>query len=380
MAATPAPIGKRGKPVKQDDTAVILWTSGTTGEAKGVELSHRNLTAALSGLNADRPETEKAAEVVVLCPLPLYHSYGFVSCLKSVATGEKVVLTEETELPEILKLVGEFGATQVSLPPPIVALMAKSCDDPHLTKMMDACDLATLKVVTSGGVPLGKSVVERFRSRFPKLVLSQGYGLTETCGVGFRPRGPVECDRFGSAGRLIANCEAKIVDPSSGLALPPCSHGELWIRGPTVMKGYIGDKQGSSSKALDSEGWLRTGDYCYIDSEGYLFVLDKLQDLIKYKDQMISPGQLEDVLSLHPDIIDAVVIPFKSEEEASEVPMALVVKRPESSIDELQIMSFVVKQVEEEYKKIRKVSFVDSIPRNPMGKASRKKLSKQFSS
>ncbi|KAK4845614.1 hypothetical protein QYF36_007098 [Acer negundo] len=201
----------------------------------------------------------------------------------------------------------------------------------------------------------------------------KGYGLTESTASVSRTIGPEECKRWGSAGKISGGIEAKIVDPETGKALPPRREGEIWIRGPTIMKGYIGDP-GATSETLLKDGWMRTGDLCYIDEAGFLFVVDRLKELIKYKGYQVAPVELEQLLLSHPDIADAAVIPYP-DEVAGQVPMAFVVRQLRSNLNQAQIMDFVAKRVAP-YKKIRRVAFVNSIPKNPSGKILRKELRK----
>ncbi|ERN13647.1 hypothetical protein AMTR_s00049p00103270 [Amborella trichopoda] len=177
--------------------------------------------------------------------------------------------------------------------------------------------------------------------------------------------------RYGSCGRLSGGSEARIVDPNTLQRLPPCHIGELWLRGATIMKGYIGNEEATNS-VLDSEGWLKTGDLCYIDDEGHLFVVDRLKELIKYKAYQVAPADLEDVLLSHPEIANAAVVPYP-DEEAGQIPMAFVVRKPQSFLSEAQVMDFIAKQVAP-YKKIRRVVFTNSIPKTPTGKLLRKDL------
>ncbi|KAG6634982.1 hypothetical protein CIPAW_11G010300 [Carya illinoinensis] len=171
----------------------------------------------------------------------------------------------------------------------------------------------------------------------------QGYGLTESGGGGAVMVTPEESRRHGSVGRLSENMEAKIVDPVTGEALPPGQKGELWLRGPTVMNGYVGDDK-ATAETLDSEGWLKTGDLCYFDSEGFLYIVDRLKELIKYKAYQVPPAELEHLLLSHPEIADAAVIPYP-DEEAGQIPMAFVVRNPGSNIGEAQVIGFMAKQV-----------------------------------
>ncbi|XXG89093.1 hypothetical protein AAC387_Pa12g1178 [Persea americana] len=331
--------------VLQSDPAAILYSSGTTGNVKGVVLTHRNLISMLAGSYALR--TSGVAPAVALLTVPMFHVYGF-------------------EVGRMLRAVEEFRVTRVVLAPPVVVVMARG-------EVAEGYDLRSLQVVGCGGAPLAMDVIERFTSRFPNIQLVQAYGLTESTARAFQIIGPEESKCYGSAGRILPYCQAKIVDPVTGIALPPCSQGELWIRGPMIMKGYIGD-EAATAAAINSEGWLKTGDLCYIDNDGFLFVVDRLKELIKYKGYQVPPAELEHLLLSHPEIIDAAVIPYP-DEEAGQVPMAFVVRQPQSALCEAQIIDFVAKQVAP-YKKIRRVSFISSIPKTPTGKLLRKDLIK----
>lgn len=195
--------------------------------------------------------------------------------------------------------------------------------------------------------------------------------MTETAGAATRMLGDEESRHYGSAGRLSDNLEAKIVDPDTKEALPPGERGELWLRGPMIMKGYVGDYQ-ATSETLDSEGWLKTGDLCYFDSDGFLYIVDRLKELIKYKAYQVPPAELEHILQSIPEIADAAVVPYP-DKVAGQIPMAYVVRKPGSSITETQIMDFVAQQVAP-YKKIRRVAFINAIPKSPAGKILRREL------
>ncbi|KAG6686279.1 hypothetical protein I3842_11G010000 [Carya illinoinensis] len=252
----------------------------------------------------------------------------------------------------------------IPVTPSFVVALAKS-------DLVNKYDLSSLQLLGSSGAPLGKEVTERFADKFPNVTIMQGYGLTESGGGGAVMVTPEESRRHGSVGRLSENMEAKIVDPVTGEALPPGQKGELWLRGPTVMNGYVGDDK-ATAETLDSEGWLKTGDLCYFDSEGFLYIVDRLKELIKYKAYQVPPAELEHLLLSHPEIADAAVIPYP-DEEAGQIPMAFVVRNPGSNIGEAQVIGFMAKQVAP-YKKVRRVSFINSIPKSPAGKILRREL------
>ncbi|KAK3040802.1 hypothetical protein RJ639_029146 [Escallonia herrerae] len=332
--------------VFQSDTAAILYSSGTTGKIKGVVLTHGNIIATMAGARAGIQA--RTSPAVALCTVPYFHVYGFIYCVRSVAFGDSVVSMRRFDLQLMLRAVEEFKVTHLALAPPVAVAIANGGGG-----VVERFDLGSLEAVLSGGAPLTNAVVERFKGRFPDLPILQAYGLTETTGAVTRTIGPSESKVLGATGRLISNCQAKIVDPHSGIGLPPNKQGELWVRGPYVMKGYVSDEK-AFTPVLDSEGWLRTGDLCYFNSEGFLFFVDRLKELIKYKAYQVPPAELEQLLQSHPDVVDAAVIPYP-DEEAGQVPMAFVVAP---------------------YKKIRRVSFIDSIPKNAPGKVLRKELIK----
>ncbi|KAJ0972365.1 hypothetical protein J5N97_020324 [Dioscorea zingiberensis] len=349
----------------QYDPAAILYSSGTTGRVKGVIITHRNLIAVIAGHYASREAWPlEDGPDVTLFTIPLFHVFGFFMFFRSVALGDTTVLMEKVDLATILRAVHAHRVKFIPVSPPLVLALAKS-------DLISKFDLSSLRRVASGGAPLGPELAELFISRFPSVAIYQSYGLTESTGSAAAQLGPEECLVFGSVGKISAGLEAKIVDPATGEVLPPGRQGELWLRGPTIMKGYIGDDEATIS-TLDSEGWLKTGDLCYFDQDGFLFIVDRLKELIKYKAYQVPPAELEKILLSHPEIVDAAVIPYPNE-EAGQVPMAFVVRQPQSTLSEKQIIDFVAKQVSP-YKKIRRVAFISSIPKSAAGKILRREL------
>ncbi|KAL9999546.1 putative AMP-dependent synthetase/ligase, AMP-binding, AMP-binding enzyme domain, ANL [Helianthus debilis subsp. tardiflorus] len=356
--------------VNQSDTAAILYSSGTTGRIKGVELTHRNFIAITSNSHYNRfVRDEKASpepQSVWLFPLPLFHVFGFFMMIRATSFGATLVLMEKFEFNNALKAVEKYKVTYMPVSPPLVVAMAKS-------DLVPKYDLRSIRMIACGGAPLGKEVAKSFSVRFPQVDIVQGFGMTETGGGVTGMSNPDECEHYGSAGRLSCNVEAKIVDPETGEALSPMQHGELWLRGPMIMKGYVGDKE-ETAAAMDTEGWLKTGDLCYFDYDGFLFVVDRLKELIKYKAYQVPPAELERYLQSIPEVVDAAVIPYP-DEDAGQIPMAYVVRKPGSKISEAQIMEIIAKQVSP-YKKIRKVAFINAIPKTPAGKILRRELIK----
>ncbi|KAH6797142.1 AMP-dependent synthetase and ligase family protein [Perilla frutescens var. hirtella] len=358
--------------VSQSDTAAVLYSSGTTGKVKAVVLTHRNLIAVITGFyhnkisndaKANREGNGVYVHPVSLFTVPLFHVFGLFMMIRAASLGESLVLMGKFDFVKMLEAVERYGVTYIPVAPPLVVAMTKS-------DLVDKYDLSSLQLLGSGGAPLGEEVAERFRAKFPHVDIIQGYGLTETAG-GITTTDREEIKQYGTVGHLAENMEAKIVDPESGDFLPPGQRGELWLRGPAVMKGYAGD-DAATAATLDSEGWLKTGDLCYFDSEGFLYIVDRLKELIKYKGYQVPPAELEQLLQSMPLIADAAVIPYP-DEEAGQIPMAYVVRKPGTTISASQIMEFIAKQVAP-YKKIRRVAFVNSIPKSPAGKILRREL------
>ncbi|KAL1541830.1 4-coumarate--CoA ligase-like 9 isoform X1 [Salvia divinorum] len=353
--------------VKQSDPAAILYSSGTTGRVKAVVLTHRNLIAVITGYYHNKLSDDAKRGVyehpVSLFTLPLFHVFGFFMLIRAASIGESLVMMGKFDFVKMLETIQRHRVMYIPVAPPVIVAMVKS-------DLVEKYDLSSLQLLASGGAPLGEDVTERFKAKFPDVDVTQGYGLTETAGGVTRSTEPDE-NRYGSVGRLAENMEAKIVDPESGESLPPGQRGELWLRGPAVMKGYAGD-DAATAAALDPEGWLKTGDLCYFDSEGLLYIVDRLKELIKYKGYQVPPAELEHLLQSIPEIADAAVIPYP-DEEAGQIPMAYVVRKPGATITATQLMELIAKQVAP-YKKIRRVAFVNEIPKSPAGKILRREL------
>ncbi|KAG2384280.1 4-coumarate--CoA ligase-like 9 [Vigna angularis] len=317
-------------PVTQSDVAAILYSSGTTGKVKGVMLTHRNLTAIAAGYDTVR--TKRAEPAVYLYTVPYFHVYGFTFSLGAMVLSDTVVIMERFSLRGMLSAAERFRVTHITVVPALVVALTKD-------KVIDRYNLTSLEGIVCGGAPLRKETDEAFKAKFPKVLVMQGYGLTE-CVV--TRTTPEEANHVGTVGRLKPDIEAKVVNPQTGKLMFPGERGELWIKGPYVMKGYVDDPEATSATLVN--GWLRTGDLCYFDNDGFLYIVDRLKELIKYKGYQVAPAELEELLLSHPDIRDAAVIPYP-DNEAGEVPMAFVVRQPQSSLGVAQVIDFVAKQV-----------------------------------
>ncbi len=235
--------------------------------------------------------------------------------------------------------------------------------------MVDTYDLSALTQIGSGAAPLPETVAQGCAERLD-CVVRQGYGLTETSPVThFTPRSMQV--KITAVGVTVPNTEVRIVDLDTGQDLPLREPGEVWIRGPQVMKGYH-KRPEATADMIDAEGWLHTGDIGYVDEDGYFYILDRVKELIKYKGLQVAPAELESVVQAHPAVADAAVIP-SPDDEAGEVPKAFVVLKPGVEATAEEIMAFVAERVAS-YKKVRLVEFIEQIPKVPSGKILRREL------
>jgi len=350
--------------IKQTDTAALLYSSGTTGTNKGVVLTHRNFMAAALMATCEQ-ELKGERHCTVLCLLPMFHVYG-LACVTygQLQRGNAVVSMGKFTFVRMLEVIQEYKITQLPIVPPIVIAVAKE-------NIVARYDLSSLKEVISGAAPLGKDIMQECADRIPQAIMTQGYGLTESCGIATITFPKERNSHFGSAGTLVPGLEAKIVNLETGRSLPPNQSGEVWLRGPNIMTGYFNNPN-ATKMTLDKEGWLHTGDMGYFDDEGGLFIVDRIKELIKYKGFQVAPAELEGLLLTHPQIVDAGVIPLP-DLNAGEVPIAYVVRTPGSSLTEKDAMAYVAKQVAP-FKRLHRINFVDSIPKSSSGKILRREL------
>ncbi|AQA01097.1 4-coumarate--CoA ligase family protein [Mycobacterium sp. MS1601] len=352
--------------------AALPYSSGTTGNPKGVMLTHRNLVANVAQF---RPVQGITSEDVIIAVLPFFHIYGMTVLLNAaLAARAKLVVMPSFDLQAFLRNIQDHGCTMGYIAPPVAVALAKH-------PIIDEFDLSSLRVVMSGAAPLDEELGHAVAKRIGCQVV-QGYGMSELSPVSHCTPPDGGATLFGvtaplsSVGWTVANSVSKIIDPASGaeIGIPDSglsATGELWFSGPNVMAGYLGNDK-ATAETIDADGFLHTGDMACVDSDGCVYIVDRLKELIKYKGYQVPPAELEALLLTHPEIADAAVIGVK-DDEGEEIPKAFVVKQSGASLDEAAVMQFVAAQVAP-YKKVRRVAFIDAVPKSASGKILRKDL------
>jgi acyl-CoA synthetase (AMP-forming)/AMP-acid ligase II len=343
----------------REDLVALPYSSGTTGLPKGVMLTHHNLVANVlqTACTVRLDDTD-----VMLGLMPFFHIYGMVVIMNlALFRGATVVTMQRFEIEQFLQVLQRYGVTFAPIVPPIALALAKH-------PAVDAFALGSLRVLFSGAAPLRENIAAAASARLNCEVL-QGYGLTETSPVTHIARSGSGRLKAASVGPPVPNTEVRVVDVATGLDRGPHEEGEIWVRGPQVMKGYL-NRPDATAAMIDGDGWLHTGDFGYADEDGCFFIVDRLKELIKYKGLQIAPAELEALLLGHPAIADAAVVPFP-DDHAGEVPKAFVVTR--GSLTPEAIMAYVAERVAP-FKKIRCVEIIEQIPKSPSGKILRRLL------
>jgi 4-coumarate--CoA ligase len=305
----------------------------------------------------------------VLCVLPFFHIYGMNVLMNGGLRQRATLITmPRFDLAEFLRVIADHRATFVFIAPPVAVALAKH-------PLVDAYDLSSVRIIFSGAAPLDGSLARAVEQRLG-CVMRQGYGMSEMSPVSHC----IPYDRddipLGTVGLTIPNMECKVVDPASGdeIGVPAAgtsAQGELWCKGPNVMLGYFGDAR-STGETLDADGFLHTGDVATVSAEGYLSIVDRVKELIKYHGYQVPPAELEALLLTHPEIADAAVIGVRDADD-QEIPKAFVVAQPNAELTADAVMAFVADRVAP-YKKIRQVEFVTAIPKSASGKILRREL------
>ncbi|KAF9298586.1 putative fatty-acid--CoA ligase FadD10 [Mortierella antarctica] len=359
-----APIVPLNGQAAIDTTCLICYSSGTTGRSKGVELTHLNFisnTCQVTPLEGDISFSENVA----LAVLPMYHIYGIqLHLMYGVYNGVKTIVLQKFNPVDFLQTIQDYKIKSLNLVPPQILMLVKA-------PIVDKYDLSHVRFVMSGAAPCSSDLSQALMAKFPNVLFRQGYGMSEMSPASHV--GLYHLPVHGSIGRVMPNQEVRLVDPETGKDAVRGERGEIWVRGPNVMKGYRNNVQ-ATIDTIDTEGWLHTGDIAVVDAEENFFIVDRLKELIKYKGFQVAPAELEAILLANPSVMDAAVVGVENKEQATEVPLAFVVKAPGASLTEKDVQEYVASKVAA-HKKLRGgVRFIEAIPKSAAGKILRKDL------
>ncbi|MFJ8137043.1 4-coumarate--CoA ligase family protein [Streptomyces sp. NPDC096013] len=347
------------------DVAALPYSSGTTGTPKGVMLTHRQIATNLAQLE---PAVPTGPGDRILAVLPFFHIYGLTALMNApLRQGAAVVVLPRFDLETFLAAIENHRITGLYVAPPIVLALAKH---PAVAQY----DLSSLKYIISAAAPLDANLAAACSRRLGLPPVGQAYGMTELSpGTHVVPVRDMPSAPPGTVGKLIAGTEMRVVsldDPGKDLGIGEA--GELLIRGPQVMKGYLG-RPDETAAMIDPDGWLHTGDVGHVDDGGWLFVVDRVKELIKYKGFQVAPAELEALLLTHPGIADAAVV-GEYNDDNNEVPHAYVVRQQTApDLSPSEVLMYVAERVAP-YKRVRVVTFVDTVPRAASGKILRREL------
>jgi acyl-CoA synthetase (AMP-forming)/AMP-acid ligase II len=358
--------------------AVLPYSSGTTGNPKGVMLTHRNLVANVAQID---PIQGTTADDKVMAILPFFHIYGMTVLMNSsLLNRSTLIIMPKFDLVQFLESIQNHRATFAFIAPPVAVALAKH-------PLIDQYDLSSLRTIVSGAAPLDQELGQSVAKRLD-ITMLQGFGMSELSPVShiIPADGGVAIAGtavpLSSSGWPIANTENKLVDPQTGdeIPLPPAGSGidvlsepgELWVKGPNVMAGYLNNAE-ATAETLDADGYLHTGDIAQADSTGLVYIVDRLKELIKYKGYQVPPAELEALLLTHPKIADAAVVGAIEEGSGEEVPKAFIVAQPDAELTADEVIQFTAERVAP-HKKVRQVAFIDAVPKSAAGKILRKEL------
>jgi acyl-CoA synthetase (AMP-forming)/AMP-acid ligase II len=365
VAGTTAMADVMGEPIEQvpvdtaTHTVVLPYSSGTTGLPKGVMLSHRNLVANIEQcIHAIIYRDNEVA----LAALPFFHIYGMQVLMNGlISNGVTTITMPRFDMVEALQAVQDLKITRFFAVPPIIIGLASA-------PIVDDYDMSSLRQVFSGAAPLGAELAARAAARLGCEVV-QGFGMTELSPVS---HSTVEGEyRPGTSGVTVSNTQSRIVDPDTGEDQPIGGRGELWVRGPQVMTGYLNNPTATAA-TIDADGWLHTGDIAIIDEHGHMTIVDRMKELIKFKGFQVAPAELEALIITHPKVTDVAVIGI-ADDEAGEVPKAFVTTAPGQEITLEEIQALVSEHLVS-YKQIKYLEVIAAIPKSAAGKILRKEL------
>ncbi|KAJ5785294.1 AMP dependent CoA ligase [Penicillium pulvis] len=366
------PYDLQGRSSK-DVPSTICFSSGTTGKMKGVQLSHYNLVMNSIIMRASMP-VRVNSNVREVFFAPYCHCYGLtLVVLSGMWVGAQYCSLPAFDLETFCRKSSELKVTDLHLVPPVALLLATS-------PVAQKYDLTSLQRIVISAAPLKKSVQLLLKKRLPHVRVCQGYGLTE-CSGGVIHEIDEDEQAFGCVGKLFAGVEARLVDPKSNKDVPVGEEGELWLRGPLCMMGYINDSE-ATAKTFTEDGWVKSGDILKVDENQNFWVTDRLKEMIKYKGFQVAPSELEDILLRHPDVVDAAVCAVYDDAQATEVPLAYVSLSPAtaelSGSEKQKILDAIKAWIDGQlagYKKLRGGVFhLQSLPKTPTGKILRRLL------
>jgi acyl-CoA synthetase (AMP-forming)/AMP-acid ligase II len=357
-----APIETALPPVGDDDDALLMYTSGTTGKPKGCVLSQKSVCA---GGEFTSSAHQLGTHDRVLCAMPLYHINGqIVTTVAPLVHGGSVVMPHRFGASNYWELVVKHNCTWINVVPTIIAYLLNGADP-----RAHGLDISRVKFCRSASAPLPPEQHRAFEARFG-IGIIETFGMTETNAPCFtNPYDPAQ-RKIGSPGQAYGN-QAKVIDPQTGDDLPPNVAGELMIRGDNVMKGYYKDPE-NTSKTLGPDGWMHTGDVGYLDEDGFVFVTGRIKELIIKGGENIAPREIDEALLKHPAVLEAAAVGIPDANYGQEI-MACVVLKPgvRCTLDELN--SFSLNELGK-YKAPKIIKFVDELPKGPSGKVQRLKL------
>jgi len=353
-----------------DDVVVIPYSSGTTGPPKGVMLTHSNMVSNMHQISC--PEmgllhrANRDTRETTICILPMYHVFAMnVTMTTVMLSGGKMVTLSSFNPLTFLSAMITYRPTFLHLAPPLLAFLSMHAGvKPH--------HLESLRYILVGAATVDPTLIRTFKEKAPNVELREGWGMSELSpAASFSPEGG---SVVGSCGKVLPNTQVKIVSVENGKSLGPGQPGELLVRGPQVMKGYL--KNNAATEGMLKDGWLWSGDLAQRDEDGNLFMVDRMKEMIKVKALQVSPSELEDILRKHTEILDAAVIGIP-DERLGEVPRAFLVKKNRKGDNEAistQVHAFLKSRISE-HKRLRGgIVFLDKIPRSPAGKILKKDL------
>jgi acyl-CoA synthetase (AMP-forming)/AMP-acid ligase II len=343
-----------------DDVVLLPYSSGTTGTAKGVELTNRAVVAQLAQLETGLP---LGPGDTVLTVAPMYHCMGLITvAAHALAQGATVVTMAKFDFEAFLQALQDHRVTATIIAPPIALGLARH-------PAVDGYDLSALRWMGCGAAPLDAQTEVACAERLG-CAFGQGFGMTEaTATIAVPDLDHPATIEPGTTGMLLPGVEARVIDPGSGDDLGAGAEGELLIRGPQLMRGYRGRPEATAA-TIDADGWLHTGDVGTVDAGGRLRITDRLKELIKVKGLQVAPAELEGLLCAHPAVADAAVVGVP-DEAAGEVPKAFIVAR--EPVDSEELMAWLAARVAP-HKRLRSVEVIDAIPKLPSGKILRRVL------